>query len=331
MAIVLTLLGRKKFLQGLCYFGSVVLLLVPAWLFQSGDISPVSSAYWTQMLASDSASFWPLISHNSLHYLAELPVMLVPLFGGPAESIMVNLGLGTWYLPVAVAFGIALIVLILSSVVKFWAHDDSSPLVQVFSIYLLVYGVVLINFDGYPSGVQTRLLLPVLPVMAWFMVLTIRQALQGQTRILATLVFGVMILASLTHNGWRMAHPLHSSVDANGHGYVDPSVGSSWLKVNSFGNEIIMAQEPLQRHLHFYRNVVGFPIEIDKTNLKQMLDEFDVDFVFVGPSVHGLPRQLDERGNSMLKLLKSMPEEFKTEEINRDENIFIYSRSSIPL
>ncbi len=73
-----------------------------------------------------------------------------------------------------------------------------------------------------------------------------------------------------------MAHPLRSTVDAHGHGFVDPGEGSDWIVENTSPSDVIMVQEPLQRHIHFGRDVVGFPETISEVELLEKLDEFDV-------------------------------------------------------
>jgi len=318
------LLGRKRFIFAAGYFVAVVLVLVPAWMFQNGEISPISSAYWTQMLASGSASLWSLISYNFSHYLAELPVLLIPVFGGPAEAAMSHLGFGFLYFPVAVVIGVALIVLMLSGVIRYWHHFELNSQVQVFSAYLLIYGAVLLNFDGYPSGVQTRLLLPVLPIMAWFLVITIRQAVAKNARNLAVLVFTVMITATFVHNGWRVAKPLRTNIDADGRGFVDLEVGSIWIKNNTAETDVVMVQESLHRHLHFYRDVVSFKDVKTEKELLAKVDQYQVSYIFLGPSVHGIVHQLDETGSRILNMVKRKPEVFVLVESNDDEGVFIY-------
>jgi len=145
-------------------------------------------------------------------------------------------------------------------------------------------------------------------------------------RIFPGLVFGMMILAALAHNGWRMAYPLRTSVDAEGRGFVDPGAGAAWIVENTSPTDIIMVQEPLQRHIHFERDVVGFPETIREADLLAKLNEFGVEIVFLGPSVHFQPNRLDEMGMAMLQLMNSMPEVFQVKEINLGEGIFVFSR-----
>ncbi len=326
VAISLTLFFRRQFLFGLGFILAVAVMLVPGWIFQAGKVSPITEAYWGQMFASNSGAVWQLMSHNFLHYLAELPVILVPVFGGAVAGAMTRLGLGWLYFPAAFALGCVLLGLMVFAVVRSWRHGSHGPGIQIFSIYLVIYGAVLLNFDGYPTGVQTRLLIPVLPMLCWFVVLGLRHFADRKMRILPGVVFGLMIFASLAHNGWRLAHPLRTSVDAEGRGYVDPGAGADWIFENTSASAVLMVQEPLQRHIHFERDVVGFPDSISEQELLEKLDEFDVGLVFIGPSVHYLPHRLDESGSAMLELMQSMPQVFQAVETNSEEKIYVFSR-----
>ncbi len=326
VTISIILVFRRQFWLVLGFILAVVVILVPGWLLQSGEVAPISGAYWTQMFTREAWAVWPLISNNLLHYLAELPMVLVPVFGAPVAGVLTRFGMGGFYLPALVVLGCALFWLICFSAVKFSSQSIEGSRFKIFTLYLVVYGGVLLNFDGYPSGVQTRLLIPVLPILCWFVVVGLREVSFRKFRILPNLVFGMMILAALAHNGWRMAYPLRTSVDAEGRGFVDPGAGAVWIVENTASSDIIMVQEPLQRHIHFRRDVIGFPETISETDLLAKLNEFGVGIVFLGPSVHFLPNRLDERGTAMLQLMKSMPEVFKIMENDLDEGIFVFSR-----
>ncbi len=324
--VAITFLAQRRFLLAAGFPFVVAIILTPGWMYEGGEASPITGAYWAQMFARNADGVWPLVSYNFLHYLAELPVILVPVFGGALDGIMVRLGLGWLYFPAAVAVGFTFLVLMGIALVKFRTHKIIGPKARLFGLYLIIYGAVLLNFDGYPSGVQTRLLIPVLPVFCWLVWLGLNSITKTNRKILPWAVIGMMVLASLVHNGWRIAHPLRSSVDASGQGYVDPEVGARWIHDHSALSAVVMVQEPLVRHIHFGRDVVGFPTKLSKEELFLKLDEHSVEFVFVGPSVHHIPRQLDEKGKAMLTLLKSMPDIFEAVEINSTEKIYFFRR-----
>ncbi len=326
--IFLILLRVKSFRMALGYISLVLVGVLPVWFFQSGDISPITSAYWIQMFGHESGALGPLVWHNFVHYLAELPVLLIPVFGSPAESVFVRLGLGGAYFSVAVLSGVGLIGLIIIGMLECWKSFDKIA-VKIFGLYLVIYAAVLMFFDGYPSGVQTRLLLPVLPVFALFLVFAKQHSRGRILKILTSLVLGMMIVSSLAHNGWRIANPLHSSVDALGNGFVDPAVGANWIKMHTPVDAVIMVQEPLHRHIHFYRDVVGFPEIMDENHLIAMIAEYEIDWIFIGPSVHGKPSQLDDRGAGILELLRTLDDEFQLEYCNSEESIFIFVRTRL--
>ncbi len=327
-SLVLLLLRRRQFKRAILFGVLVVFLLgLFRWVMGSG-FDFFTKAYRQQMFSQGDSSALELIWYNLTHYIGELPVLLLPVFGKPMANMFVTAGMGSFYSIAIYAIGFMLLIVVVLAIFNHWRHPLHGPRVRLFAIYLGIYALVLINFDGYPSGVQTRLLLPVLPVFVWLFFLGLGGFRRQGRHQLQILVLGLMILASLVHNGWRIVHPLGQSVAADGSGFVDPGQGARWVAENTKNTAVIMAQEPLQRHIHWQRPVVAFPGAVSAEELVATVGKYGVSYIFVGPSVHYKPHQLDERGSAVLRVLKERPEIFSPVWADVTQAVYIFERSA---
>jgi hypothetical protein len=327
-SLVLAITGiwiwQRCFSRALVFLLSTIGLLLPVWLTSSRGGSPLTGAYIEQMFSRGDAKIWNLILGNIVNYVRELPVILMPLFGAPIEGVLRKLGMGPFYPVAAFLTGVVFLFLVGWAILKRWKNPNDGPRVRLFAWFLLVYAAVLANFDGYPSGVQTRLLIPVFPLLVWLVFAGLQDLFGKRFRTVVPLVFGVMIVASLAHNGWRIARPLRTTVSAEGNGFVDPGEGAEWVLERTGSLAVIMAQEPLQRHIHFRRAVVGFPDLVSDEVFSEVIKLYDVEYVFVGPSVHFQPNRLDEKGNAVLRLLQGRPELYVPLMIEPERGIYLF-------
>ncbi|MCP4293159.1 MAG: hypothetical protein GY780_15150 [bacterium] len=334
-AFSFSLLFRKRFIASVLFLLSVTFLLqLLLWIGQNNG-ALFSAAYHTQMAGNSGNELIQLWVNNFHHYLAELPVLLVPVFGGPLSNIFVTLGLPGLYHPFSVFLGLVLLGLTFRGGLQLWHRPETREKIRFFCIFLIIYGSVLLNFDGYPSGVQTRLLIPLLPLLVWFIMVgswslnlgfggSHNSAVGSSAKSLTVFIFIIMIGTGLVHNGWRIIHPLKDSVEDDGSGIVNPADGAKWVLKNTDAEDVVMVQDPIERHIHFRRNVVGFPDEISESGIEQWVDGTGIDWVFVGPSLHFKPKVLDLYGVEVLNILEQDEMGFSLEGITGEGMIKVF-------
>jgi hypothetical protein len=311
------LVVERRRRAGLGFAAGLVAVLVPVWLLTR--TGPLSAAYAAQMQAGDGPPLWRFALENLLGYVRELPVLLLPVFGAPVQTMMQRLHLGVLYPMATFAVGVGVLLLAGYSAGKWWGAPQERVRVRLAAFTLGLTAAALAGFHGYPSGVQTRLLLPVLPMLVWLVL----AAVWTRPRV-TRLVVGVMIVAALLHNGWRVARPLGSTVSPDGSGLVDPSVGADWVRMHTAAEAVVMAQEPLPRHLHLRRPTVLYPAVVGPDSLAARVERFAVRLVLVAPSVHGHPRALDATGRAMLELLQSQPARFQLAHRDSAEAVHLF-------
>ncbi len=281
VAMILYWILHRKWFRALFLAGGVVAVLVPhAWA--SGQIGGglITPSYLKQVFVSEvhGASRVTVVVENLVGYLRELPVVMVPVFGSPGESLAARWGLGPVYGPVQMLVGLLLVGGIIRGLIIFGrGHAGRS---RFLFIYLVVYSGVLLNFSGYPSGVQSRLLLPILPVLYLMLLITLQQ-LAGPRRVFWPAV-AVLLSFALVHNGYRAARPMTLNPGADGQVVIDPGLGAEWIINNTRPEDLIMVRWPLRQHIHFLRPVVGFGT-VGPRELDQRIKTFGVDFIILGP------------------------------------------------
>ncbi|MDX2472279.1 MAG: hypothetical protein QNL91_01085 [Candidatus Krumholzibacteria bacterium] len=328
LAMSATLLTRRRWWVAIAL---PVLVAALVWLISQampngGEL--LSQGYSSQMFSHGNQPYWRFVLHNALQYVAELPVILVPVFGNPVKALMLRLHMEMLYPAAAFIVGTQLLFLVGLAVGRLWRRETGGVRVRLFVFYLLIYGAVLTQFNGYPSGVQTRLLIPVLPILVWFVLAGLHERFDPGHRLIPQLVLGLMLIAAFGHNGWRVARPLRTAVEANGRGLVDPETGSAWLRTHTQPDNVIMAQEPLVRHIHFQRPVVATPHALSAESVARMVQEFAVSYVLVGPVVHHQPHRLDAKGQALLDILQSQPALYQAVHADPVANIHIFSCAS---
>ncbi len=323
LAMSIVLLTQRRWLWAGLLPLSVVALLLPVWLLTPNSTGLLSQGYVDQMFSHHGVPLWRFALDNLVHYLGELPVVLLPLFGNPVEAALQLLHLGILYPAMAFVTGAALLLLVGVAVLRRWRNRQDSPRISLFAIYLVIYGAVLAQFDGYPSGVQTRLLIPVLPPLVWLVLWGLRELFGSDRHAMSRLVLGLMIVAALAHNGWRIARPLRTSVEAGGHGLVDPGQGAAWIVDHTRAGDVVMVQDRLQRHIHFRRPVVGVGAG-DTEAVAAVIDTFGPEYLFIGPAVHGPPRRLDPTGMALLAVARHQPRMFQPVHDDPVEAIHIF-------
>jgi hypothetical protein len=291
---VASLLGRRRWVRaGVVLVGTAatqVVLLLPGW---SAGALWLGDGYRAQMLAHHAgfAARAAFMGSNLLGYAQELPVLMIPAFGGPLAA---RLGAAAGWLQAAVA--LALLAAIVIGAVRRHADDPddtTSPMLLWYAGFTLL---ALANFAGWPSGVQTRLLLPLLPALWWW-------ALRGVPGAAARAALVIVaLLACLGHNLWRVANPLEEASARAGHGFVDPGDGAGWFAANTAPGDVIMAQEPLARHVRLDRPVIALG-ELDLERMNARAAQYGARWLLLAPSLEGTPRRLDATGAHWQALL----------------------------
>lgn len=311
---------QKRWLLSVGFPLAVIVALMPTWFMGAHPSNPLTSAYNEQMLSNNGSALWQIIVTNTSGYLAELSVILVPIFGNPVSRFSESNSLGFLYATLTFGFGILALGLAYNGAKAGIRNQNTTALTRLISAYILFYTIALSVFDGYPSGVQTRLLIPLLPFLVWL----ILSGASAFNRRLAYWIFAAMILASLAHNTWRVVHPLRTSTEADGHGLVHLAQGVEWINDNSLNSDLFMTQEPLLRHIHWQRPAVHFPEQLTYDDLLLHCEKYAVRFVFLGPSVTGKPRALDAINQEMKRLLDTHPQRFARVLAQDQHSVFIY-------
>ncbi len=281
MAVYWLLHGRWR--RALILSGGVAAALLPhALANREAGGGLITRGYLQQVFSGVGTlgSRVALMAENLIGYLKELPVVLVPVFGNPLENLAARVGLGAVYGPLQLAVGIVLVGGIVWGLILAGRMDRGRS--RFLAIYLAVYGGVLLNFSGYPSGVQPRLLLPVLPLLILVLLEVLDRPFGARRRHAFWPAVALLLSLSLLHNGYRTARPLYSTPDAAGKIVPDPGLGADWIRDNTGPEDLVMVRRPLRQHIHFLRPVVGYGT-VGRKELDRRIERFGVDYIFLGP------------------------------------------------
>ena len=324
VAMVVYWLVHRRWRRALILSGGMAAVLLPhAVASREAGGGLITRGYLQQVFAGDGTleSRVALMAENLIGYLKELPVVLVPIFGNPLADLAARIGLGAVYGPLQLATGIVLAGGIIWGLVTAGRMGRGRSL--FLAIYLSVYGGVLLNFAGYPSGVQSRLLLPILPLLFLILLEVLDQPADTRRhRVFRPAVF-LLLSLSLLHNGYRAARPMHSTPDAAGKVITDPGLEAGWIRDNTGPGDLIMVRWPLRQHIHFLRPVVGFGT-IGRKELDRRIERFGVDYIFLGP---GEP---DATTASLFAVLDGDPGRFESVHQNAGAGVMIFRVAKIP-
>ncbi len=280
-AMVIHWLSSRNWRRALFFCGGVAAVLLPHALASDNPGGGlITAGYQAQVLGGGAAESWRIsqVTGNLLGYLKELPVILLPVFGNPLENLAARAGMNAMVGPLQLILGIALLAGVVWGLKVSAASDRNRS--RFLAIYLAVYGGVLLNFSGYPSGIQTRLLLPVLPLL-YLLLLLAGDRLPARAR--KNLVLPAVILVgifSLGHNIYRATHPLNAGSPSSGQVFIDPQPGSGWIRENTDPSALIMTRWPLRQHIHFLRPVVGYGTA-GADDWIARIQRFKVDYIFL--------------------------------------------------
>jgi len=262
--------------------GVAATLLPHAYASRDAAGGLITQGYMKQVFTGDGtiASRVGLMADNLVGYLKELPVLLLPVLGNPLENLAAGAGLGAVYGPLQLFLGIILTGGIVWGLIMTARRDRGRA--RFLAIYLAVYGGVLLNFSGYPSGVQLRLLLPVLPLLYLALLEVLDQPTTARRPLVFLPVVFLLLSMALVHNGYRAARPLASVPEPGGKIVADPGLGADWIRENTGSGDLVMVRWPLRQHIHFLRPVVGMGT-VGRKELDQRIKIFGVDYIFLGP------------------------------------------------
>ncbi|MCK9994760.1 MAG: hypothetical protein KAH56_00600 [Candidatus Krumholzibacteria bacterium] len=274
---------HKRWQRALLLVAGVGAALLPhAFASRDSGGGLITRGYLQQVFTGDGTfgSRFALMADNLVGYLKELPTLLLPVWGNPLENLAARANLGAVYGPLQLFLGTVLAGGVVWGLIMTGRRNRGRA--RFLAIYIFVYGAVLLNFSGYPSGVQIRLLLPILPLLF----LALLEILDQPTAIRRPMIFlpAVFLLLSmaLVHNVYRTSRPLASTPDPGGKMVADPGLGAEWVRDNTGSEDLVMARWPLRQHIHFLRPVVGFGA-IGRKELDQRIERFGVDYIFLGP------------------------------------------------
>ena len=315
LAIVAVLVAERRWRALPDLLVGVFAVLLPMWLLTR--TGPLSAAYSAQMAADGGWAAWRFALDNFLGYVAQLPVLLVPIFGAPVQAVFARWHAGVLYPAAAFIAGTGLLLLAGSTCNRSWRSHPGRIRVRLAVFWILLTGAALVNFHGYPSSVQTRLLLPLLPVLAWLMLAAVWSRPQAARGLVA-----VMIAAALVHNGWRVARPMGEFLNPDGTGVVDPGRGTTHVRDVTEADEVVMTNDALQRHIHLRRPVLDLPEA--PTALLADIAAHDVAYVLIAPAVHGTPQRLDPALQAARTALAARPDRFRPDLVDSNSAVFGY-------
>ena len=122
---------------------------------------------------------------------------------------------------------------------------------------------------------------------------------------------------SLIHNAYRIKVPFREALRASGRGFIDFSAGSQYIKEHTGPRDIIMASNPLERHIHHNRAIVGY-------GDFGTLDEQRAYYVFIGPSDPNAPNILDPASEHALAAARAHPDRFELVRADAAQNWMIF-------
>jgi len=318
------LLDRRCGRAALLAAGATLMVALPALLGLSSAVLPLERAYGPQLVGhhADLGARLAFMKGHLVGYVEELPVLVVPVFGKALAALGEGKIWGRLLLAARIFTGLAIAGVVLAWLGAAWRRGEPavSRTARFWALYLAFYGLALLNFDGYPSGVQLRLLLPVLPILLWCL-LRAADAWRGRTA--WALLLAVLLGTSLAHNAWRIARPLRQVTDTAGRGFVDPGAGAAWTLENTDPTDVVLAQAPLERHIHLRRPVIGMGV-LDADSLAARIARHHVALVLVGPHANGRPRGLDGEGQALLDLMRAAPDRYPPVHEEADEAVTIF-------
>ncbi len=325
-AALLYLLIRGKWPHLISLSIGLGLSMAPQWWTnRQGGGSIISQGYHMQMIdhAQNMATRLDFMLHNGWGYLNELPAALVPLFGNQVQFLATSMGMGGLYTTVLSSMGILLLALITLGAWQVFSYHTEAG--KVILLYLAFYTGAILNFSGWPSGVQLRLLVPILPILYLLLVLGISYLISRITvpQWTLSLIMIAILTASTTHNLYRVSHSMRQSRNDAGRGFVDYSAGSAWIHAHTEPADIILARYPLERHIHFNRPFVGYPD--DNTDMESLaLDNYNISLLFISPGNPDYPDQLDNVEQRMKSMAEAHPEKFQLAYEAPEKSIYIY-------
>ena len=270
-------------------------LLLPGW--SSGGA--FTAAYQAQLLGhSDGpgarAAF---VAANAAGYLRELPVALWPWFGAPLRRWGEAQGAGGLLAAAQYGAGAALLGLAAMG----WRAQRRDPRTRdrsrLWLLYLGLLTLALLNFDGWPSGVQSRLLLPMMPLLYALVlggVLALaRGRVPGRERRWLAAATALLLLGSLGHNAWRVVRPLRAAAGAGAEAWADPGAGAGWLRVHAGPDAVVMTTDPLARHVHLRLPAIGCGDTLTAPALRRRAARYGAGWLVVGPPGGALPGAAD--------------------------------------
>lgn len=312
-AMVVSLLAARRWKAAAALAAAVAVALIPHAILSGRSTGGlITGAYLEQVFQTGAGqdSRPVLMFHNLIGYLKELPVVMVPLFGKPLELMAARSGLGWVYEPLKLGIGLLLTV----GAVGGWLGAGRSagrrwPEAIFVVSYLAIYAGALLNFSGYPSGVQARLLLPVLPLLYLGLLMRLDR-FGGRWAATPGVVVMLILIAAVFHNAFRVARPLTGPVAVDGQGIIDPRPGAAWVRSHTGPRDLIMTRWPLLQHIHFLRPVTDYgPLEPE--TLKERLAVYQVDYLWAGSAA-------DSAGAALRAITSADEKPFSEQAVSQD-------------
>ena len=200
------------------------------------------------------------------------------------------------------------------------------------AFYISFYLVIFYLWSVYIEQVQLRILLPLIPFLAFYMMQAIVQAAKTITRHnqqkTTPIILGIAAFI-LSANMARHAHNWYSPIRDR---VVDLSIGNAWLQQNAPDEAIIMSANPVPDYLYSRRQTAPYPAE--GIALNQHIAEIGVDFVLVRPLLqdwHNPDKNLSPYAKEiLLPFLNNHPEQFEKVYWQSAHNVSVFKVLTTP-
>lgn len=316
--LVVYLLLKSHWRATLLVAGIVLLVVAPlAWFnVGRGGFALFSPTYGTHVdyvltYAGDFLQFWQHLPEISYEEIAST---LIPVFDLKFLAAIVP--------PFAIRLlSIAVVLLTLVGLVF------SLRRLRADDLYVLLYLVIFYLWTVYIEKVQQRQLLPILPFLYFYLLLTIRwmvdrlaQITQRQLRPLSIAIAGLLLLVS---SGRALYHGMEPARER----WTSQLAGVAWVRDHTPPESVIMTAFPEFTYLHTRRQTVYSPGH-EETDLAAYIEQQGAGYVVLRPAA--TTDDDDKRGlesfaaTELLPYLLAEPQQYRRVYYDETRNIAVF-------
>jgi len=252
---------------------------------------------------------------------------MLPIFGQAPRSIAEANGLAFIYDLIAAVISLSAL---LAICIGAWRPIiNHKRCYAIISIYLLFYSFALLNFSGWPTGIQLRLLVPIMPLLYILVILGIQRdkSRPGTSYLRAisrtTIARPLILVCSVAHNTYRIISPAKDARALKGREFVGYSFGAAWITSHTSVDACVMNDYPLERHIQHQHPSTRFDHQSFEKLLEQ-IHRYDVQYILIAPNDPNQPDQISGADAIVHKWARAHPELFYTAYTDTTHPVHIY-------